>query len=378
MIVAGHDPYASELRGWAARQMLAEDARWAMDVVLSARQAGDIEGAIPLLLGHHFVRIAHEGAIALGSSNRHVGIPELAALLSEQYTAITARARHTTKLLDDTKKSYDDVLLDLERILEAHHNRLTGNTFRWARWVETDIGLYLCQGRLAGATLPSAYRLGLDIANTDTVSGEDLRAVTEEWGGTLAVLGAAALDGSTPSATINLERRCEITYRNRLSSRYFPQRFEFDFPDSLKTMLILIEGDLNTALTLLPNTAAGYEQAVFRICTITLYHSLTALQRILERYPSLDTAGARGLRDVLADAPTRRVLSREGRQVRNRCMHYELRDPTVGIDPSLPMFGIVEAVYPGNSWQRFERDVASVTSRVADHLGGWKPAKHCN
>lgn len=71
--------------------MLAEDARWAMDVILSAQQASNIGPYIPLLLGHHFVRIAYEGAIALRSPNPHVGIPKLAEMISDQYAAITAK-----------------------------------------------------------------------------------------------------------------------------------------------------------------------------------------------------------------------------------------------------------------------------------------------
>jgi hypothetical protein len=356
--------------------MLAEDARWAMDVILSGQQASKISGFIPLLMGHHFVRIAHEGAIALRSPNSHLGVPELADLLRGQYGAITARARHTTKLLDDTKKSYEEVLFDLGDILGEHNARLTGNAFRWARWLETDLGLYLCQGRLAGATVPAAYRLGLDVTDSGTISGEDLRAVSEEWGGTLVVLGAAALDSSTPTATLDLERECKITYRDKKSSQYFRRRFESEFPSSIKVLLLLIEGDVNTALTLLPQTAAGHEQSSFRARTITMYHSLTALQRVLDRYPSLDTNWVRKLGSLLADAPTRRLLSPEGRQVRNRCMHYELRDPRVRIDLSLPMFGIVEAVYPGNSWDRFERDLSSVARRVADHMHDWRPGEH--
>lgn len=374
VVVADDDSSAAALRGWAARQMVAEDARWGMDVVLSGRQAIDIEGYIPLLLGHHMVRIAYEGVLMLRSPNPHVGVPKLAALLRERYAAITARARHVTKLLDDTNKSYDDVLLDLESVLAEHHNRLTGNTFRWARWLETDLGLFCCEEKLAGATVPTAYRLGLNITDAGTISGEDLLAVSEEWGGTLVVLGAAALDGGAPTATIDFTRSCGITYRNQLASRYFPRRFEPDFPDSLKALLLLIEGDLNTARTLLLHTAADHVQPAFRARTITVYHSLTALKQIADRYPQRDTAGMLGLRALLADGPTRRLLSPDGRKVRNRCMHYPLNDPAVLINPSLPMFGIVEAVYPGNTWERFNTDVASVTDRIADHLGGWKPA----
>lgn len=237
------------------------------------------------------------------------------------------------------------------------------------------MGLYLCQGRVSGATMPSAYRLGLDITNMGVLSGEDLHAVSAEWGGTMVVLGVAALDASVPTPTMDLERGCKFSYQDRLSSRYFRNRFEPEFPESLKTLLLLIEGDLNTAQTFLPLTAAGYEYAVFRAHTITLYHSLTAVHRVLERHPSIDTASTQKLRDLLADAPTLRLLSNEGRQVRNRCMHYELKDPAVRIVPSIPMFGIVEAVYPGNTWARFERDVVLVSRRLADLLHGWKPTR---
>lgn len=221
--------------------------------------------------------------------------------------------------------------------------------------------------------MPSAYRIGLDITNAGTISGANLRAVTEEWGSTLAKLGVATLDTSAPTATINIERVGEVTYRDRLSSRYFHQRFEFEFPNSLKTLLLLIEGDLSTALTLLPQTATGHEQAVFRACTITLYHSLTALQHILERYSKIDSSSTRRLRDLLDDTPTRRLLSREGQRVRNRCMHYEFNDPTIRIDPSLPMFGIVESAYPGNNWEQFKHDVVSVSNQVANQLSDWTP-----
>ena len=103
--------------------------------------------------------------------------------------------------------------------------------------------------------MPSAYRLGLDITSMGVISGEDLRAVSQERGGTLVILGAAALDVSTPTATMDLKRGYEVTYRDQRSSHYFRRRFEPEFPDSLKALLLLIEGDLTTALT--PHAAHG-------------------------------------------------------------------------------------------------------------------------
>jgi len=115
----GLDP--DELRGWAARKSLAEDARWAMDTVLSGNEAPEFGPYAGLLLSHHFVRIAYEGAAAIRSGNPRVGIPALAALLDDTFAHLTASARHLTKMLDNDKKSYEDTLSEFAAELEDHH-----------------------------------------------------------------------------------------------------------------------------------------------------------------------------------------------------------------------------------------------------------------
>lgn len=170
----------AELRGWAARRMLAEDARWVADIVYSSRNAGDCRAYPALLLGHHFVRIAYEGAKAIRSTNPNVGWPELTELLKEEYAPITERARHVSKLLDDTKKSYDDVLAELRAVQEDNTKSLTGKAPRLLRWLESDLGLYSLAGSIVGATMPIAYRLALDPKDPHAMGGENLHAVTRE------------------------------------------------------------------------------------------------------------------------------------------------------------------------------------------------------
>jgi hypothetical protein len=130
--------------------MVAEDARWIADVVQSTTSLPDASAYVSLVMGHHFVRIVYEGAAAVRSTNPDVGVPALAELLEDRYAAITARARHATKLLDNTKKSYADVLLDLAKEMKTHHEALTGNSVWWARRWEADLGLYSLNGAYAG------------------------------------------------------------------------------------------------------------------------------------------------------------------------------------------------------------------------------------
>ena len=353
--------------------MIAEDARWAMDVILSSQRAPAMRGYLPLILGHHLVRIAYEGAYALRLRDPNVGIPALAGLLNERFAAITARSRHATKLLDNSATDYNEVLADLERILKKHQVEFTGKAPWWLRWRENDLGMYRCRGRLVGATIPIAYRLSLDFKNGGNISGESVQEVSKEWGGTFAVLGAAALDPSKPAATIDFTRVSGIRRMDRLTSRYLRNRFETEFSVGLKILLLMIEGDLNTSRLFLPQLAKGHEFATFRAQTFTAYHSLTSLRKISDRFITLETRGSSALRALLEDAPTKRVLSREGARVRDRCVHYPILNPTITPDPSLPMYGLVESVYPGNTWERYYSDVMAVTNRVAEHLATWKP-----
>ena len=123
-----------------------------MDTILSGNEVPEFSPYVGLLLSHHFVRIAYEGAMAIRSGNAHVGIPDLAALLNDAFSQITARARHLTKMLDNNKKSYADILAkEPAAEWEGHHNAFTGNAVWPVRWLETDLGLYLVNGALGPA-----------------------------------------------------------------------------------------------------------------------------------------------------------------------------------------------------------------------------------
>ena len=369
-ILSGRSGDAEELRAFVSRTILAEDSRWAMDVVLSARKVDHLTGYVALAMGHHFVRIAYEGAITVQSSNPMVGIPELARLLQPEYETITARARHLTKLLDNTKRSYTGVLTDLSSEMKLHHEALTGNAIRGARWLEKDLGLYYLDRAMIGATTPIAYRLGLNPTQTESISNADLLAVSKEWGRTLVVLGAVALDPSEPTSTLDLSNT-HIDCRDRLASRYLSTRFDRQFSPGLKALLLLIEGDLNAARFLLPRTSLGHEGAVFRAHVITAYHSLSAFQQICDACTGSETRGLHTLRALLSDERTQRLLSPGGKKVRNRSVHYEIRDPAIIPDLARPMYGLVEAVYPERTWETFYTDVREVTSRGAELLADW-------
>jgi hypothetical protein len=48
-------------------------------------------------------------------------------------------------------------------------------------------------------------------------------------------------------------------------------------------------------------------------------------------------------------------------------------DPAVVPHLASPMYGLVEAVYPGRTWEAFDTDVREVTDRAAEQLADWRP-----
>lgn len=364
---------AEELRGWAARKMMYEDARWVYDIVGSPGMPSHLNAFAGLFLSHQFVRVAYEGATALRSSNPHVGIPEFAAGLSNQYAAVTARYRHATKLLDDKSKTLVEVLAELRTEIDLHRQAFTGKTRRWLRWAETDLGLYLRGGDLLGATVPASFRLGVDVrGQAKHKTGEDISAVTEECGGVLAYMCGATFVPDDPGPALDL-RTVRIRTRDCRADRYLAKKFEASFPLELKMLLLLVEGDLNTSRLILPATSSGHRDAVLRAQTVTLFHSLTALQRIASMTGTTSSPGLIRLGELLDSPPVRRLTSPMGLLVRNRFVHYEMNDPRVLPDLTMPLCGLVEQVFPGQTWQGLSRDVADVTQRAANLISHWTP-----
>jgi hypothetical protein len=204
------------------------------------------------------------------------------------------------------------------------------------------------------------------------MAGEDLLDVTAEWGGTAAVLMVATLEPPIDRGTLKMPSS-RIRTTDVRASKYLAGRYENDFPAPLKILLLMIEGDLNTNRLYLPTVAVGHEHAAFRARVVTLYHSLTALQKVMQRYQPLSTAAMREIQELLEEDDVRGLLGPGGRGVRNRCIHYDIKDRSIALDPSRPLHGIVEAV-DGRTYERFDAVVRGTTERLAEILGRWQPA----
>lgn len=357
-----------------AHTMIFEDAAWASDVLLSARTAPGARFSgllLPLLVGH-WARIVYEGSETLRTGAPGVAMPHLAEQLMNDHAATLARARHSTKLFDDTKRTYEQVLLDVGAYREAHIARFTGNTHWLLRRFECDLGLTLLGRSVVGTTVGSHIHLGQPppAIGDEMAMSQAAHSAAVEQGAALRVM-LALRDEAEPQATLDLRPLWRMRTRDKDSERYLSGRYDHRYPIALKLVLLGIEADLTTCELVLPVLEPGHADATFRTRVVMVFHALNALREISSRYaPQAGRTSALG--EVLQDPSVRRLSARAAREVRNRCVHYEVRGRLrEQLRPGHRMQGIVEAATEG-PFADFDDDVRTATGLIIEGLRTWR------
>lgn len=357
-----------------SRKMLAEDARWIADALLSASRTRQ-SGILPLLLLGHSARIVYEGSTLIRSATLGVGRPSLARRLPAEHADVIEKARHATKLFDDSARPYQVLLGEMDEYLRRARSEFLGHAhFKWARRFEADLGTFHREGRVLAITPTVAYRMGEPPATSTAALARNARSVSMAEGQALAILAEAAGQPFTAAATLPYTGIGDLSHRDRRSSKYLLTRYEPTYPESLKLVLLHVEGDLNTTSLILPETASGHDDAAFRARVITTYHVVSALAQADAANPQTRSPHLSRLQALLASPERQRLYSAHGRQVRNRCMHYEIRGAlaTASLDPTKPMNGIVETLPNGRSFIDYRKDVDVVLEEATRLMNDWK------
>lgn len=350
---------SNDAPSWSALdiRMLRDDVDWLYSLGQASQSDPNWEAVTGLALTPHMARVVHEGVALLRSLR-----PTQITAVELKFSAEIAAARHTVKLLDDTKKLYDGVIQDFERI-DGKHSGI------WPRGQDLAIGFR--EDRLFTTSRAAAFqRSGLvdDIRSTGRGSyshrlgydiGSAAATVLRQFGyGPQAVTLPVGQWGEAP----------RITAVNRLD--YYSERFEPEFPWAVKDVLTVIEGSINSCLYLFRPAEGPFAGPVFRVLLVTLAHSLNAIDEIHKKYPEL--ASRRGTSKVINVLESSEATSiRRLRGLRNRCMHYGIPSNLTELDEFLPMYGLVEATSPGLTYESVNRDMVLVLSALSDALAGW-------
>lgn len=363
------------LQGYMARRMLVEDAQWVADSFLSVDTAGPASDILPMLFLGHSARITYEGSRMMRSSNTNVGVPSLAELLPDEQSGTLARARHATKLLDDNKKTLQILRSEASRYWALHRAVFTGHAPPSLEQMETDLGLYLLDGYLVGATIPLQLRFGISDIAPGPELGTAIHDAAREQGSALAVFAAMSGRADTLRSTLDLSETKTIQSDDHDADRYLAGRYGTSIDIEAKLLLLMIESESSTAARILPLTAPGHEESVFRAQVVSVFHSLSSIRKILEAYPAADSTMMVAVRAFVMSPLVRALLENpHAKRIRNRCMHYEMLRDTVEVIPEAPMGAIVEGLHPPHTFDSFRTVVEEAAHATAQILRDWRTA----
>lgn len=354
-----------------ARQMVAEDARWIADVLLSSGRAS--EPIVPLLFVGHAGRIVYEGTALARSKTKAVADPALAARLPSSHDDLIERARHATKLFDDTSRPYKVLLSHMDADLAQARQEFLGNTpFRWARRFEGDLGMFRRGRRLVAVTPTLSYRMGEPPGTLAVDLAAKVLSVSTAYGQAISVLAESAGHPYVPTRTLSLKHLGYLSHRDRRSDKYLSRRFDASYAEPLKLVLTHVAGELNALRYVLPSLAVGHEDAAFRATVVGVYHAVSALEHADKEQPAPASRHVGRMRALLGSPEWQRLTSPHGKLVRNRSMHYEIRNKlTSPLDPAQPMNGIIEALLGGRSHVDYLADLTAVHIEASDLLHDW-------
>lgn len=356
----------------AIRSLVAEDARWVSDLMLSTQAArSDIAELAPLLLLGYSSRIVVEGSRTARSKSVAAAVQPLVDLLPKQDDPVIVKARHATKLTDGVEAGSTELARHLVELRDAHRKSLFGLAPRllWKRLA--DLALLQLGDHRVGISVPLQFQYGAPATVTLDQLGPMLGKVARQHGQILGVLSALGLDSSTPSST--LDSTALATLRSVSGRSSVIERDYLELPVGEALELAAIEGQINTALYLLTVGEAAYAGPVFRARFLTLVHALRSIDQIAQATTTEHPRAASKLRELVRGAFARELL--EGRAaalLRDRLMHYSIRSNKVVLETEAPLLGLVEASWP--PWTAAELEDGSLLSlrSLSKEITGWR------
>lgn len=304
--------------------------------------------------------------------------PDLAALLAVDNADVIERSRHTVKLFDDTNPQLggaSGVTLQFGGIAQAHRDYFLDNTwFPPARVLETDMAVYRYRGRLIATTSTLAFHLGLPAELIGRRDAMRQSLLSLSAGISRYVSTAAALASwERPSFMDVIDLRA-VKNKDIRAGRFYGGLFDAGLSDEARAALVAFQCSVNFLdLMVAEDPNPDSAEAVFKLKLVVLYHVLSSLAKFQAAFGSSLGPAARSVLDPILGHPSTILLTDAGKKgLRNTLMHYR---PSAAVVPQLslsqPLYGLVEAHYPGSDFAGMAKLVDEHISLVAGALDDW-------
>ncbi|UXY21935.1 hypothetical protein N8I84_26960 [Streptomyces cynarae] len=304
--------------------------------------------------------------------------PGITAAFNKDTLAISARSRHSLKPFEDTKRGIEgQISYFREEVLPAHSARFLGNTWLpWARFLETDLGLYSYGGRLITTTHSATYHLGFEPTRLlEEGAGPHIRSVFEEYGAFFGSIGASLEEGSADTFVASLSGS-SLHDEDVRASKYYRRVFNGSETPELNAMLTTFRALLNFAELVLTDGVQRehVEYTTLKIAYLSLYQVLRSVHILLNdpSYP-LTASSTESAASIVGSDSAQELLNPNARPFRNMLMHYNL-PPKIDVGKvnfSKPFFGMIPAHFPGYGIGDFVELVRQCCSMTAGLLDQW-------
>lgn len=292
----------------------------------------------------------------------------------------TSRLRH--KLLDDSKKSFTEILSHAEELVNINRSwfdTMHQGPFGWLRRMrQTDLGVYFVDDEIICTTHVAFLNLGISkekllgsSMSFETI-GRFLSETSQDFGRYAGLLmnspdfsvPALELPPATPSLPIH--------YRDLKSRPFYEATAHRVAPGHLSVSLLMtmILTQVNAARVLVPVIASQSSVAKFKLRFVSLYHAVSALSKLVNMNVDCNFLRPSVIRelDELLDAPPNRTVT-TNKFLRNNLVHYGVhKSITPRLSGDQPLLGLIEAHAPEHTLASLAEDVTIGLDLVAEHL----------
>jgi hypothetical protein len=307
----------------------------------------------------------------------------------EPHSDLLRASRLRLKLLDDNRKSFDEVLDNASELaavssgwMMEDHRGLLGPL---KRLIQPDLGIYFAQDEVFCTTHVAFLNLGLSkealAASSLSLAnlGPYLLDTSEDFGRYVALLLRKLGISTEASDSARGVPLSSIGFQDLKSKRLYKEMARRAVPDRVPVCLLLtvILSQVNTARLLVPSIAEHNEVAAFKVRFASLFHAASSLQKLLDQDrvgPFLHPDAAGQIDAALRLDPVQNVLG--NRFLRNNLVHYGVHKSTASqLSADLPLFGLVEALAKGRSLSTVANDVELGLNHISEIFGGLLPER---
>lgn len=361
-------------------ELLTSDVRFFFDLVKNP-YLEPIRGHAILSLWPFISSFALDSSEYLKSSK----MTGLEFLRPHEKLLLTSRLR--MKPLEINKKSFDEVLNEIDYLIEAGERWFIGDYPRPVRalrklW-QPDVGVQFIGKEAFCSTHVSSLNLGFskEMLEQHSLDFDDLGKFMFDIATDIGRYTMSLADMIGVPFDVDADY-AETDIPHLRYSDYFSRKLYRDFANTVSerpavcVLLMAVISRVNFARLLLPYLTASNELAAFKIKFLSLYHAISTLDKLMQVQSQRKVLKPAAVEQIKEARSSRTVRTISGYQsLRKALVHYNMQAKKVGfLSEDKSLHGFVEAHAKGRNLQEVNDEVEEGADHISRSLGDLLPS----